>query len=274
MNRQRIGFIGIGNMGGALAKSIASETEYQVNVYDPNSCRMREFSEKFGCTECDSQNNLIDKSDIILFCIKPNVTINLIDNAVDYLWKTKNKERKIFASIAAGVTLEMLNKSSTSRGMEIPFIRIMPNIAVSVNEGLLLLAREKNVKDEEISLLMNILSCCGLCEEVHEKNMEAACPVFSCSPAYVYTFIEDLAYAGVQIGLEYNDAVRYAAQATLGAATAVLRGDKSIGKLKSELYTPGGMTITGINELFKQGFDNAVVQAIIKAYEKQKRLAD
>ena len=272
---KKIGFLGIGHMGGALAQALAAENSpEQIMIYDLNSSRVETMCSQVGFTAASSEIELVKNTEILMLCVKPDVMDSVIKNLIPILQELEQAgERRILCSIAAGVSLKQLNDPLRTAKLNCSVLRIMPNIPVTVREGMLLFAREPGITDQQIHAVMEIMKACGQCEETSEAVLELACPVFSCSPAFAYMFIEALAYGGTQIGLRYDQSVRYAAQALFGAAKVVLEEKKSIGSLKEELCTPGGMTICGINELHRLGFTHAVIQAVIKSYQRQGNLA-
>lgn len=107
-----------------------------------------------------------------------------------------------------------------------------------------------------------------MCEYTDEKTLLAATPLFGCSPAYVYMFIEALADGGSEIGLKRGMAIRLAAMATLGSAAMVLESGLHVAQLRDELATPGGMTITSTNEMERMGFRGALIQGVLAAYRR------
>ena len=122
--------------------------------------------------------------------------------------------------------------------------------------------------EEDVALLLEALAPGGLVSIIDESHIDAATPVFSCSPAYTYMFIEALADGGVMAGLPRDKAQKFAAQAVLGAATMVLETGKHPGELKDAVCSPGGSTIVGVEELEKSGFRAAAAAAVYEAYKK------
>ena len=153
-----------------------------------------------------------------------------------------------------------------------PVIRLMPNTPVAVGKGMILLAKSEDASAEEVEAVKSALSEGGMVSETEEKYIDAATPVFSCSPAYVYMFIEALADGGVMAGIPREKAQLYAAQAVLGSAQMVLDTGKHPGQLKDEVCSPGGSTIVGVETLEKSGFRGAVASAVYEAYEKTAKL--
>ena len=104
--------------------------------------------------------------------------------------------------------------------------------------------------------------------------MDAAAAVTSCSPAFVYMFIEALADGGVLAGLSRNDALALAARAVAGSAAMVLQSGMHPGALKDMVCSPAGSTIEGVAALEAHGFRSAVMQAAVASYRRNQALGE
>ena len=85
-------------------------------------------------------------------------------------------------------------------------------------------------------------------------------------------FIEALADGAVQCGLPRNRALLYAAKTVEGAAHYLIDVEEHPGALKDEVCSPGGSTIEGVHALEEGAFRADVSNAVIRAYEKTKKL--
>lgn len=271
----KIGFIGAGNMGGALALAAARKfAPTDVCIYDVNAGRCKELEESLGCTVLSSEQEIIEQTDIVMLCVKPQAMAELLDSMMPaFSRRAKTGKKQLVCSIAAGYDLAALTGAFQQAGLEMPILRMLPNIPVSAGQGLLLISNNAYASQEDVDTLKDAMEGGGMCEHVTEDMLTTACPVFSCSPAFVYMFIESIADSGVQNGMTREEATRFAAQGVLGSAALVLEGKKHIGQLKDELSTPGGMTIAGTNVMERMGFRGAVIEGINKCYERQNQLA-
>ncbi|MFR8176311.1 MAG: pyrroline-5-carboxylate reductase family protein [Christensenellales bacterium] len=95
----------------------------------------------------------------------------------------------------------------------------------------------------------------------------------SCSPAFVYAFIEAMADGGVRYGVPRALAYELAAQTLVGAAKMVLETGEHPGRLKDAVCSPGGTTIEGMYALEKGGMRAAVMDAVGATVEKTMRMA-
>ena len=169
----------------------------------------------------------------------------------------------------AGVSLDTLGQL-LGAGKKI--IRIMPNTACAVGQGVLLVCANANVTAQELAEFEEMMEHSGVVDRIDEKLIDAASAVSGCGPAYAYMFIEALADGGVKCGLPRAKAIRYAAQMLLGSAEMVLQSGKHPELLKDEVCSPGGSTIAGVAALEEHGFRSACIDAVDAAYEKTKKL--
>ena len=102
--------------------------------------------------------------------------------------------------------------------------------------------------------------------------VDVATSVSSCSPAFVFMFIEAMADAGVQLGIPRDQSMRLAAKAVEGSAAMVLKSGKHPGALKDAVCSPGGSTIVGVTALEECGMRNAVIQAVVRSARKNQSL--
>lgn len=273
MSKNTYAFIGAGNMGGAIIKAVCRAiAPTDVCIFDRDSKKTRELSERTGCLVAESAEEAIRGAHFVVLCVKPKVLPSAIEELAPALSGYVGSEKKTIVSIAAGVTVDAIKSMLLKSGLELPVVRLMPNTPVAVGKGMILTMPSADVTDEELSMLNTALAESGAVEPFDEAIVDAATPVFSCSPAFVYMFIEALADGGVMSGVPRDKAQAMAAQAVMGSAAMVLESGKHPGALKDEVCSPGGSTIVGVEELEKAGFRAAVASAVFEAYKKTTQL--
>lgn len=272
--KKKIGFIGAGNMGGALIHAVCGKVDpSEVEIFDINRQSADALSAKVGCVTAESGPDIVKNCEYVIMCVKPQYFEEVLAGVMPAFRQCHSGgERKVVVSIVAGYELSTMTKLFADAGIDMPLIRLMPNTPVMVGKGLILSANNKFATDADVEKLFDMLEKSGFCERTTETMLSTACPVFSCSPAFVYMFIEAIADGGVQIGVPRAQAIKYAAQAVLGAAAMVLETGKHPGELKDAVCSPGGITITGVTELEKNGFRSAAAQAVIRAFERQEEM--
>ncbi len=265
--KEKIGFIGGGNMGGAMIGGIISAnlvSPEALLVADLNDTGLKDLEEKYGIRTTKDNKEVARESDILFLAVKPNIYSVVIEQIRDII-----EDKTVVVSIAAGQTIGSITKMF---GKEVKLVRTMPNTPALVGEGMSALCPNNLVTTEEMKRVKAIFSSFGKCQEVAESMMETVIGVSGSSPAYVYMFIEALADAAVLGGMPRVQAYEFAAQSVMGSAKMVLETGMHPGALKDMVCSPGGTTIAAVAELEKQGLRKAVMEGCIACMEKAKEM--
>ena len=260
---KKIGFIGCGNMGGALAMAISKVVGgSSILLCDADEGKAALLAEKLSASSV-SLSALVNEADMIFLGVKPQGFASLLSSVAPIL--KSRKETPLFVSMAAGLSTE---KISGMFGGDVKLIRIMPNTPVAVGEGMILYTATESTTAEDLDFFLSVMQKAGKLCAIPEDKIDAASAVSGCGPAFAYLFAEALADAGVSIGLSRSDAQTFAAQMMLGSAKMVLESDKNPGALKDAVCSPGGTTIAGVYALEQGGFRGSVMSAVLASYRR------
>lgn len=263
----KIGFIGAGNMGGALAKAArAALPEGELYISDLSTEKAAALAAVLK-GEAVSTERIAAECDFIFFGVKPNALAAMISGIKDILEHRESDFTVV--SMAAGVTLESL---STMLGFPCSIIRIMPNTPVAVGEGMVLWCSNEHADETARRQFCEILSAAGVLDELDEHLIDAGCAVSGCGPAFVYMFINALADGAVECGLPRSKAQEYAEQTLIGAAKLALLSSDHPEALKDAVCSPGGSTIAGVHALESGAFRAAVMNAVDAAFRRTREL--
>jgi len=265
MITKKIGFIGCGNMGGAILSGALESgviKKENVCVYDVLPAVSETLAPK-GVHIAGSNEEVCDKSDMIILCIKPQQAEETLTSCGDKL------NGKGLVSIAAGVTLERLQNITKGSPR---LLRIMPNTPAMVFEGASVFCSETTLTEDEKQDIVELFESIGIVEWVPEKLIDTVCGLSGGGPAYAAMFIEALADGGVKNGLPRATAYRLAAQTCLGTAKMILETGIHPGALKDMVTSPGGTTIEGVEALERGGMRHAVIDCINVATAKSSKL--
>lgn len=271
---KHIAFIGAGNMGGAIVRGVCKALDPSgVVIYRPNLEAAAALSAETGCCVAASGVEAARQAKYVMLCVKPQVLRPVLEDLLPALKEAaESGVKQVVVSIAAGITIDTIKGILAAAGLGLPVVRIMPNTPAAIGEGVLLMAPDGAISDEDYAGLEQALACCGLLERTTERYLDMGSAISGCGPAFVYLFIEALADGGVQIGLPRDKAQTWAAKMVAGAAEMVLQTGKHPGALKDAVCSPGGTTIAGVAELEKRAFRSAAAQAVVAAYEKNSKL--
>jgi pyrroline-5-carboxylate reductase len=263
----KVGFIGVGAMGGALCRGVI-----RANIASPDSVWVsdprREVCEKIraeaGVRIAADNRDMLAHCDYILLAVKPHLIEKVLAPIADGFTTDKT-----LISVAAGVNIGKL-ESLLPAG--VPVIRCMPNTPALVGAGVTVICGGSSVNENHLQAARGIFGAAGLVLEAEERLMDAVTGLSGSGPAYVYLFIEALTAGGVKAGLPRDVALKLAAQTTLGAAKMVLDTGKHPAELKDMVTTPGGTTIAGLAELERGNLRTACMNAVEAAAKRSSEL--
>lgn len=266
-NNIKVGFVGNGNMGGALALAVA-KAGYKTIFYDPDTKKSSSLAEKTGGEVAESSGEVLKNSDYVFIGVKPQM-LETLSKDIRYALDAMGDSAPVLVSMAAGTSLARLSELFG----DVKIIRIMPNTPVAAGKGMTVWCASEGVSDTDKAVFNDFMRESGKVDPIDEKLIDAASAVSGCGPAFVYMFIESLADGGVLCGLPRDKALTYAAQTLAGAAEYLMASGEHPGKLKDNVCSPGGTTIEGVRALEENGFRSASTEAVIAAYNKTLELA-
>ena len=258
----KYGFIGCGNMGGAIAKALRRQTS-SIMVADPAPAA-KVLAEGLDAVYTDNET-LAASCDRNFLAVKPHLMKGLLAPLQSILAEKK----PLLITMAAGLQLDTIREFV---GCDLPIIRIMPNTPVALGKGMITYCRNALVTDDMLASWLSDMCDCGRLDELEERLIDAASALSGAGPAYMYVFLEALADGAVACGIPRAKAYEYAAMTMSGAAEMVLSTGQHPGALKDAVCSPGGSTIVGIRALEDHGFRGAVMDCVIKSFEKNKEL--
>ncbi len=265
---KNIGIIGGGNMGEAFAGAMIQSGIFQpssITISDVMPERLKFLEKNYGINTVQDNFMLFDSCQVLILAIKPQQ----MDNVLTGIAKNPHftvKEKKLIISIAAGITIEKIEKllyealDENSRKM-LPVIRVMPNTPALVLQGMSGMSANRHVQHDEISMSRRILEAMGHVIEFDEKLLDAVTGLSGSGPAYVFYLIESMIAAGVKLGLDYDDAKVLTLNTIKGAVALMEAHNETAEALRKKVTSPGGTT----EAAFKIFEKNQVKQTFIKA---------
>lgn len=234
----KIGFIGFGHMAEVIYKAIDASRlipRSQISFLRRDPGKMKEDEKKYGITST-SLENLADKSDLILLCVRPSQAEGVLKDLAEI-----GVGSKMLVSILAGTKLSFFQKIL---GSQMQLLRVMPNLASAVWEGMSVFTYGPGASSEFKSLTHLLFSSMGQVIEVPENLMDISTGIAGSGPGFVFRLIEAMARAGEKQGMPYDKALKMAAQTFLGSAKVILKGGMPE-TLIQQSATPNGTTDAG-----------------------------
>lgn len=263
----KLGLIGGGLMGEAIVAAVLRNgtlSAAEILASDISPHRREVLSKEYGLTTTDDNELLIKESELALLAVKPQEFPAVARRIQPHL-----NPRQTAVSIMAGVRVETIRKALNHDRV----VRVMPNTPAMVGEGMSLWTATDSVDDETRQQVRKILSAMG--RELYvteEKYLDMATAVSASGPAFIFLVMEALTDAGVHIGVRRELAAEMVAQTVLGTARLAQETGRPFSELRHMVTSPAGTTAEGLLVLENARVRAAIIEAIIKTYEKAQTL--
>ena len=261
----KIGFIGGGNMAEALIRGLLAGgvPAGLLLASEPSAERRAHLTSRYGITIVGHNTDLARQCQAGIIAVKPQVASWVLQEISSEL-----PAETPLISIMAGVTTAVMEAAFPAARV----VRVMPNTPALVLEAASAIARGLHATDDDISLARRIFELVGKTWVVDEKLLDAVTGLSGSGPAYVMTFIEALADAGVRNGLPRDIAAGLAVQTVYGSAKLLLETREHPALLREKVTSPGGTTIAGLHVLENGAFRGNIISAVEAATERSREL--
>lgn len=241
----KLGFIGAGRMATALAQGCVKAGLVPpdgVLASDPSDGARATFAAALpqSTTTADSRQ-VVAGADVVVLAVKPQVMSQALADICDVV-----EPRHVVASIAAGITLARLAEGLPA-GTRL--IRVMPNTPCLIGQGASCFSRAPTATNDDALQVQRLLAAVGAAFEVPESQLDAVTGLSGSGPAFIYSAIEAMAAGGAAMGLPPELALKLAALTAGGAASMVQSTGLSPAELRSQVTSPGGTTLAGLEAL-------------------------
>jgi len=267
VSQYRLGFIGFGHMAQVIYHAIDTAKlipRSQMGFVRRDPGKSKKNEQEFGIT-ATSMKNLVETSDLLLFCVRPQQASLVLKDLAEI-----GVESKLFLTVAAGLKLDFYQKYL---GTQCEILRVMPNIASAVGEGMSVFSYGKNSSSEFRSTAHILFSSMGQVLEIPEELMDISCAVAGSCPGFVFRLIEAFARAGEKQGLEYEKSLKMAAQSFAGAARLILHGNLPE-ILIQQIATPNGTTEAGFKVMNECQIDRHLQSVAEASARRSKELSE
>lgn len=260
----KIGFIGGGNMAGAIIKGLIAKEVYlpeEIIASARTKDSVQALQKKYKIHTTLDNCEVITCSEMVVLAVKPHILPELLEGHRGYF-----KDAQLVVSIAAGITLKQLENWLPNTTC----FRAMPNTPSAVGEGMTSIVSTDDSSYHKVEAVFNAI---GKTMPIEERQIHAAIAVHGSSPAYAYMMLEAMGDAGVLLGLTRKQAYSMAAQTLVGAGKMLLESGLHPGELKDQVTSPMGTTIEAVAQLEKSQFRNAIIESMRVCAEKSMKMS-
>lgn len=250
MKKVKVLLVGCGAMGSALKASWENaKAPFDILVIEPSN---PEYLPNFASLPVDY------RPELILFAVKPQVLPEVLPN-----YHRFSGQGCLFISIAAGIPLETFHKAL---GEKESIIRAMPNLPVTVGQGMAVLTTRRTLSDEQRSMGQAIFEASGQILWLDKESlMDVVTALSGSGPAYFFRMVECLAQAGIVCGLPPELAMKLARQTAVGAGSMLQHSPESVTDLRIRVTSPGGTTAAALSAFDHQEALGKLVRTAVRA---------
>ncbi len=251
----RIGFIGAGSMGSALARGLGEPAV----VYDADEERAEALVAEIGGSVAASNAELAGQVDLVILCHKPAQLQEVAEEVAP--------AAKAVASIVAATRIAQVEAAYPDR----PVYRFIPNVPVEVGRGVFCYAAGTQAGEGPEQDVLQLFGRAGVVIALDEPLIEPAMALMSCGPAFIALVVEAMAEAGSRHRLETTQAPRLVVETMAGTAAYLDANELDPAELRRRVSTPGGVTERGLQALEQGGVPRAFGAAVDLVVEATRR---
>lgn len=262
----KLGFIGAGEMGGSIIRGLLQTgikpPQILASVHTPDSANR--LASTLGIAAYTDNAHVMAEADRLFIAVKPaQVPAVLQEIGAAHI------PQKPLISMALGWTVEKIHRVLPGW----PVIRIMPNTPLALGKGVTLFDFAPQVTQPVRQEIKSLFATMGQVVEIPTDLFEVATALSGSGPAFVYSFIDALAQAAMQEGVDETTARQLALQTVIGAAAMVEQTQTSPAQLARQVATPGGCTAAGMEVLLTSDFKDVLRETLAATIRKAKEVA-
>jgi pyrroline-5-carboxylate reductase len=267
MKTRRLGFLGAGNMSGALIKGLLHAKVLppeRILASDVKGDRLEHLERIHGIRTTTDNHALLRESDVVVLAVKPQAIDKVLTDVGADL-----RSDQLLISVAAGVPIDAL-EARLPAGARV--VRSMPNTPATVQAGATAIAGGAHAREDDLRVARELFEAVGRVVVLDEVLLDAVTGLSGSGPAYVMLIIEALADGGVKVGLHRDTALLLAAQTVYGSAQLLLETGEHPGRLKDMVTSPGGTAIAGLHTLESGALRKTLIDAVEVASKRAAEL--
>ncbi len=264
--KAKVGFVGAGNMAGAIINGILSNTDQQeLYAYDIDRAKCERFGSRVNF--CDSLVTLAQTCECLFFAVKPQIIDSVLEQLKDI---SLNWSEKILVTLVAGMSTDYY--AHKLPGNAIPIVRIMPNTPIMLGSGATTVCANTHVTSEQLNFVKSLLSGASYVRDIPEEQMNAAISVNGSSPAYLFLFAKAVVDYAKSEGIDENCALELFANTMIGSARMLMESDIDPQSLIRMVTSPGGTTLEALRVFEANGFEKTVFDAMSACTKRAEEL--
>ena len=262
-----LAILGVGMMGESLLAGLlkAGWDPQDIRVAETRAERRAQITDQYGVA-AGTADEVVAGADTVVVVVKPYAVADLLDEVSRVI-----DPSCLVVSLAAGLSTATL-EAHLPAGQ--PLVRVMPNTAVQVGEGMAAICAGSSATDQHLAQAQQILAAVGKVQIVSESDMDAVTALSGSGPAYVMMVAEAMIDAGVLLGLPRPAATELVTQTLYGSAKMLRDTGQHPAVLRENVTSPGGTTAAALRVFEDHALKAAFIDAIEACYDRSRELGN
>ena len=266
-DKDRIGFIGGGNMASAIIGGLVKQglPAARIAVVEPFGEARQRLQAQFGVAAQEHAGPALAACTLVVWAVKPQTFKDAAAQARAHV------QQALQLSVAAGIRSDSIAKwLGTER-----IVRAMPNTPALVGKGMTALFARAAASAADQSRVEQVIATTGESLWVQrEEQLDAVTALSGSGPAYVFYFLEAMTQAGAEMGLNAEQARRLAIGTFAGASELARASSEPLEVLRERVTSKGGTTYAALTSMERDGVKAQFVQAMHAACKRAQELGD
>jgi len=260
---KKLGIIGAGNMGGAIARGILKNGLFgtdEVVFCDAIPEKADALAQELHLEALATASQVADAASTVLLAVKPQTMEQCLEQT-----KEAAERPELVISIAAGITTGFI-EGHLGEGTRV--VRVMPNTPALVGAGASAICAGRHAREGDLDETEMIFAALGKVYRLDEAMIDAVTAVSGSGPAYLFLFAECLERAAEEAGLPGDIVPGLVAQTLFGAAKLLIESPETAATLRERVTSPGGTTEAALAALGERDFEQIIVDAVKAALDR------
>ena len=263
----RIAFIGGGNMASAVIGGLIHQglPAAQIHVVEPFESARAALKQQHGIDALPAASASLAGSDLLVWAVKPQSFRDAAAPVAPHVGGA------LQLSVMAGIRAADIAAATGSARI----VRCMPNTPALVGRGMTGLFAAPSVGEAECALAETVIRTTGDALWVQrEEQLDAVTALSGSGPAYVFYFLEAMQQAGVELGLDPEQARTLAVGTFAGGAHLAAHSTEPLVTLRERVTSKGGTTFAALAALEQASVKDSFVRAMHAACQRAVELGD
>lgn len=269
MNITTLGFLGAGNMSGAIIKGLLASgfAASRLWVYDRNQEKCDTYA-AFGINIAKDANHLVQSCDALVLSVKPQGLKETCKSIATNVAQSK----PLIVSVVAAIPQQSI---ATWLGTDLAIIRVMPNTPSIVQAGASGLFANALCNEEQKAFADTVFNAVGSTSWVEDEDLiHSVTAAAGSAPAYFFRFAEAMSKAAKTQGLSEAQSRVLIGQTMMGAAKMILETDEELGQMRKNVCSPNGTTERAIFSFNDDNIDDIVSNAMKACFDRSIELTE